>query len=201
MKLKSIKKLHYKPVKYDIETQNHNFIANGIVIHNSNARFVFDGEKMYCGSRTEWKRKVEGNLWWRCLEQYPQIEEFCRNFPHTAIYGEVFGFNKGFDYGVAKGKLGFRAFDILTTYTAERQAWDSHDEARAWAKEIPFVTEIYRGPFDYELLSSIAEGDMPEGEGKHIMEGIVVKPLEERWTYECGRLQLKLVSSRYLEKN
>lgn len=38
-------------------SRNSNFVANGIVVHNSNARYVFVDGVMYCGSRTEWKRE------------------------------------------------------------------------------------------------------------------------------------------------
>ena len=47
----------------------------------ANSRFVYapDEDRMYCGSRGEWKAKNEGNLWWRALEKHPWIEEFAVN--------------------------------------------------------------------------------------------------------------------------
>lgn len=43
--------------RFDIETETHNFFANKILVHNSNARYVFFDGKMHCGSRTEWKKE------------------------------------------------------------------------------------------------------------------------------------------------
>lgn len=44
--------------RYDLEVADtHNFIANGIVVHNCNGRWVFHNGEYYCGSRTEWKRE------------------------------------------------------------------------------------------------------------------------------------------------
>ena len=40
MRIKRIKKLSEKFTKYDIQTKNHNFFANGILVHNSLIKFV-----------------------------------------------------------------------------------------------------------------------------------------------------------------
>lgn len=43
--------------KYDITTETGNYFANGVLVHNSNSRFVFRDGQMHCGSRTEWKKE------------------------------------------------------------------------------------------------------------------------------------------------
>jgi len=44
VKIKKIKKLEDKFKLYDIETKNHNFYANDILVHNSNAGFSFNSQ-------------------------------------------------------------------------------------------------------------------------------------------------------------
>lgn len=53
----SISMRHESSGKYDLETETHNYLANGILVHNSNFRVMFDGEKLFVGSRTQWKKE------------------------------------------------------------------------------------------------------------------------------------------------
>ena len=46
----------------------------------------------------------------------------------------------------------------------------------------------------------IALGDSVIPGAKHMKEGVVVKPVKERRDPDLGRVQLKIVSPRYLEK-
>lgn len=54
-------------------------------------------------------------------------------------------------------------------------------------------------PFNLEKLKAMAEGDSLIIVANHIQEGIVVRPIADRFTYEIGRLQLKIISNAYLE--
>jgi hypothetical protein len=58
----------------------------------------------------------------------------------------------------------------------------------------------YSGPFVVEWIKNLAEGDSSWPGAEHKREGVVILPQEERTTSELGRVQLKLVSNRYLEK-
>lgn len=85
-----------------------------VKIHGTNARYVFDGETMHCGSRTTWKMKPGTHVknvtytdetgaeviktilapecaWWSALEQNPWIETWCLAHPNMSLYGEVYG--------------------------------------------------------------------------------------------------------------
>jgi hypothetical protein len=53
-----------KSLRYDMETETHNYFANGILVHNCNARFAFRDERLWCGSRTQIKKENETSLWW-----------------------------------------------------------------------------------------------------------------------------------------
>lgn len=58
--MKLIKKelLDEKYVKFDITVQkNSNFVAEGVVIHNSNARFVYQDGKLHVGTHHRWLKE------------------------------------------------------------------------------------------------------------------------------------------------
>lgn len=165
-------------------------------VHGCNGRWACVDGVMFCGSRTEWKRQEEGNLWWKALANHPEVTEFCKANPDITVYGEVYGQVGGFNYGVPKGKVGIIVFDLLRNGT-----WIDHDEAKEIGKKLPWVPELYCGPWNKELLFNMAEGQTTFKNASHIREGIVVKPLKERTNLEIGRTQLKIVSNKFLEKD
>ena len=56
MKIVSITSLENSFVRYDLEIEdNHNFVADGIVVHNSNVCIVYDGKNFHVKSRNHWK--------------------------------------------------------------------------------------------------------------------------------------------------
>lgn len=58
--MKLIKKelLDEKHIKFDITVQkNSNFVAEGVVIHNSNARFVYQNGKLHVGTHHRWLKE------------------------------------------------------------------------------------------------------------------------------------------------
>lgn len=192
-------------------------------IHGTNARYVFHNGEMFCGSRTTWKMKpgthvkdvtwIDENgievtktitapdcVWWTALEQNPWIEEWCRNHPSMAIYGEVYGPSiqgSGFHYGKVQGQYGFAAFDIL-----DHGRWVDNaellDNPVYCNGLLETVRVLYRGPLDVAALEKLAEEDSSYPKQK-VREGIVVK-LErgERFDSRHGRVALKYVSDRYL---
>ncbi len=194
-------------------------------IHGANARFVFTWEdkdcfdtypngkskgihvleegRMWAGSRTNWKAKDDKNLWWQALAQNPWIEKWCKRNPGLVVYGEVFGQVQNLKYGTKPGQVCFRAFDIL-----HHDHWMDYDEARnkarmlsGWNSDLLWVPEVYRGPFDEDILMQLALEDSSFGDAEHMREGLVIRPAKERHDPALGRVQLKMVSPRYLEKN
>ena len=62
------------------------------------------------------------------------------------------------------------------------------------------VPSLYVGFFD-ESVKQLADGpSMVEGT-EHIREGVVIRPLVERDARNLGRVQLKIVSNAFLEKD
>lgn len=181
-------------------------------IHGANGRWLFDGERFYAGSRTEWKKHpgdpslnnevlthVQNmNMWWKALYQNKGIQDFLRNYPGVAVYGEVYGQVQDLKYGHAPGKISIALFDILWD-----GKWVSPDIMERYSKayNMPTVPVLERAfPFDFDRLIEMAEGKTLVQWANHVREGIVVKPILEREHQKYGRVCLKIVGNGYLEK-
>lgn len=155
-----------------------------------------DGE-LHVGSRTEWKRQAEHIVFWKATRDNPWIVEWLMANPGMTLYGEVFGNMGRIKYVQPGHKLGekvyFRAFDIL-----EGNRWLDYADFERLIPAEGRVPLIYKGPYSAATLEGLVEGDSALG-GK-IREGIVIRPVIERTSPEIGRVQLKVVSNRYLEK-
>ena len=192
-------------------------------VHGTNARYVFHNGEMHCGSRTTWKMKPGTHVkdvtwtdengvevvktitapecvWWTTLEQNPWIEEWCKNHPNMAIYGEVYGPNvqgSNFHYGKTQGQYGFATFDVLDhgRWIDNSELFDNPVYCDGLLETVPV---LYRGPLNVDALEKLAEEDSCYKNQK-VREGVVVK-LErgERFDPRHGRVALKYVSDRYL---
>jgi hypothetical protein len=224
VKIKSIRKIGPSK-KYDLTVaKNHNFFANKVLTHNSNTRYVFDGETFHVGSHTTWKMKpgtlvktitmkdeVTGEdttkeifappcAYWSAVEQHPWIEAWCRNHPGMVLYGETAGPNVqgiNFAYGMKQGEYRFAVFDVLDhgKWVVNGEMFDNPAYSDGMGETVKI---LYRGPLDVGMLKKMAEEDSAYPDQK-VREGIVVKlEKEERNDVRHGRIALKYVSDRYL---
>lgn len=162
-------------------------------IHGANSRFAFVDDRMWYGSRTQWK-KTDVRSWWSlAIEECPWIEEWCRSNPGFILYGEVYGV-QDLRYGLPNDKVSFRAFDIMKPDFTFLDAQDFIKELDE-DKRCPGWIQA----FDFEELEEKSRMDSILCPGQ-IAEGIVIKPLMERTDPKLGRVALKLVSDRYLER-
>jgi RNA ligase (TIGR02306 family) len=165
-------------------------------IHGANARFCCVDGQMFAGSRTTWKKYDRNNLWWKCLEQYPEVVAFCQLNPDVTVYGEVYGAVQSLKYGTKAGELRLAVFDLL-----RGTQWIDPNAALTIAPELPWVPRLSKShSFSIESVLALAEGKSLIPGADHIREGIVVKPITERTDPEIGRVCLKVVSNAYLEK-
>jgi hypothetical protein len=195
-KIKSIKYVQKSSKKYDLETETHNFFANGVLVHNSNARFTCNNGIMYAGSRTRWKKENETNLWWKGLRQNEWIEQWCRENEGFCLYGEVFGQVQDLKYGAQNNQIFFRAFDIWDIKLAR---WLDATQIVNFRREY-WVPIVHHGRFNLEHIKGLAERDSVIPGAKHCAEGVVVRPMQERHDQRLGRVQVKFVSNRYFSK-
>lgn len=76
-----------------------------------------------------------------------------------------------------------------------------HYEVEDICKEfgIERVPVLYVGEFNKEVLEEYTNGfETISGTESHIREGIVIKPLKERYEHGLGRVLLKSISEHYL---
>lgn len=179
-------------------------------MHGTSARYVWsqdkDGEwKQFCGTRVNWvgepteeKDKKKSNPYWTAFSRNPAIGDWCRKNPNKILYGEVFGQVKKFKYGGERGQLFFAAFAIL-----EKNDWVDFGDCQELVEgyDIDWAPVLYQGKFDREICLKLAEGNSSWTGANHIREGVVVVPIHERTDPEIGRVVLKVVSNRYLEKD
>lgn len=161
-------------------------------IHGSNARFVFFDGHMYAGSRTQWKSATSTCVWRKALAQHPEIEEWCIANEGHVLYGEVAPTQKGFNYGVKNGEVGFFAFDVLKP-----------DGTWTWPGNLgfaPTVPVIVLGPY-MDLMLREADGKSLVPGANHIREGIVIRAVNQRYVRGLGKVQLKVVSNTFLSKD
>lgn len=192
--------------KYDLENfrRHHTAFTEGepVVIteklHGTNARYAWRDGRMWCGARTHWRKPTDDprcDWWWGALAQNPWIEEWCRENEDAVLFGEVFGAVQDLTYGAKEGEFRFRAFDVMRDGRFV-------DAERLDAMLLPEwrVPSLYAGP----LPGRAALEDMSREDSFFVVgqvsEGIVIKPARERFERSVGRVALKLVSDRYLER-
>lgn len=187
---------------YDVEAlKNHKSVLQDgepvIVtekIHGSNARFVFHNGHMYAGSRTQWKAEGSNCIWRKVLIAQPWIEEFCRAHEGWIVYGEVTPTQGGFSYGSTEPQL--FVFDILQS----DGTWIEKYEV-LFTPGIKTVPAFYRGPYNYELVKQYVDGQTNVPGATGVKEGIVIYAENQRYVRGLGRVQLKIVSNTFLEKD
>lgn len=164
-------------------------------IHGASGRWAFRDGQMYCGSRKNWKKEDERNIWWIALANHPNIRAFCEAHQDITVYGEVYGPVQNLKYGLREPRIA--VFDLL-----RGNQWINALETREMAPKLPWVPLLFEGAYDPDVVTGLAEDDSsvmtaPNG---HMREGVVVKPIVERTHPKLGRVQLKFVSNRYLGK-
>lgn len=198
--------LAYVP-KYDVENwrrYRHVFQEGELVyvtekLHGANARFAFRDGRLWAGSRAQWKRAPEegeapGDPWWQAIQQNPWIAPWCEEHQDLVLYAEVFGQVQDLRYGAGRNEVFCRAFDIL-----RGNRW--LDASEFWSSILPDharVPLVYSGPYSASKMEELAVADSTLA--KHLAEGIVITPAVERTDVDLGRVKLKLVSNRYLER-
>lgn len=165
-------------------------------IHGSNGRWLYFEDKFYAGSHYQWKLEGEG-IWWKVVEKFPWIKEWCQAHPGHTLYGEVVPTQKGFNYGCKDGEV--NAF-FYAVHTPEKK-WITPFVDHMGIPLEHIAPVLYIGEFSLPLIKKFADGPSTVPGAKHVREGIVVVPVEERDVFRLGRLILKLVSNSFLEKD
>ncbi|MCU0490717.1 MAG: RNA ligase (ATP) [Chloroflexaceae bacterium] len=174
-------------------------------IHGTNCRVgVVEGEWM-AGSkglrrvRPENDRFAHNTYWfpWSLEPVQAMLTALAARHRQVMLFGEVFGGSvQSLGYGVARGQMQFRAFDLLLD--GRYADWP---DFTAWCANygVAVVPELSSMPFSLEAVKRLSGGTTTlMGENAHIREGVVVRPLRERTDPRVGRVILKYVSDAYL---
>ncbi len=163
-------------------------------IHGSNGRWAYLGGRLLCGSRTRFR---QASVWNRMAIRYGL--EAILGLPENhglVLYGEVYGAGiQDLTYGLAEQEVRF--FDV---YDSKVGTWYEVDRFDAFLRQygLPGCPELFRGPYDAGKIAAMAEGPSTLDGANHVREGVVVKPLAERWDREVGRVFLKQPGEGYL---
>lgn len=170
------------------------------------------GGKGLCFKDSERNR---GNVYFRALEKsgaFTVLETLGQKYPKQPVFilGEVYG--KGVqDLAYGSNEVAFRVFDIAAGFRTFEAGADGrgHSTQRYFEFEtvehicktfnLEMVPVIYKGPFSKDVLMESTKGfETVSGNSVNIREGVVVKPLRERYHADLGRVVLKSVSEDYL---
>jgi RNA ligase (TIGR02306 family) len=114
------------------------------------------------------------------------------------VLGEVFGPVQDLKYGADTPQ--FRVFDIYVGAPGCGRYVNAEDlQSYCAALGVQMVPIIYAGPFSKQKMEEITTGkETISGQQLHMREGVVIKPMVERYDNELGRVTLKSVSEQYL---
>ena len=114
------------------------------------------------------------------------------------VLGEVYG--RGVqDLHYDEPNPAFRVFDAYVGKPGRGRYLSSNEIEESLGDLFPLVPVLYRGPFSTAVMLERTDGATALG-GKHVREGVVVKPAAERESAEFGRVILKSVSGDYLTR-
>lgn len=169
--------------------------------------------QVYASSKGFGKQRLamaDHNLYWRAIRAFDVpafaaavAEEF--GATRVGVFGEVFGRGvQDLPYGVDAGRRpGYAVFDVAVD-DGDEVRWLGLDEYAPLARShgVPLVPVLYRGPYDEQALTELAEGvESVSGTGANLREGLVVRTAVERYSpVTGGRAIGKLVSPAYLTR-
>ena len=114
------------------------------------------------------------------------------------LFGETIGM-QDLKYGLTNGHIGYRLFDVYVGKPRQGR-FLNYEECKAFAEEVGIdrVPSLFVGEYSYEKVMELTDGKTTYGKNKdQIREGVVIRPLNERFIDNLGRVMLKSVSQAY----
>ncbi|MEU5290134.1 RNA ligase (ATP) [Streptomyces umbrinus] len=147
------------------------------------------------------------NLYWRAVHGHGVAAAAARlaerlGARRVGVFGEVYGAGvQDLTYG-ADGRretLGYAVFDVSAEIDGEVRWLDATELLTG---ELPLVPRLYEGPYDIGRVLEFASGrETVSGQGLHLREGVVIRPVTERYSpVTGGRAVAKAVSPAYLTR-
>lgn len=165
-----------------------------------------DGAELWvAASRSHRRREDPTSTYWKTFDDRTRAllrEAVAGGARSALLYKEVYGSKiQHLHYGL-ENQVADAAFDLRID--GRFVDYDDFVE-RCQRHGVPLVPPMYRGPFDRARLHALINGEGVAtviGQGKNILEGVVLKPTRERYNPITGRTILKWISDAYaLDKN
>lgn len=166
-------------------------------------RLILKAKDMLGISHRAHTLQAAGDVWWQTAEQYGLKEKLAKK-PDYVLYGEIYGEAvQDLKYDSPVGRK-FRAFDV---YDLKAGKFLDYVDFLAFVREIGLddkndvVPFMFTGNWNDELgtlVKNIANVGKSLLNEDQITEGVVVKPLHERFDNRVGRVALKFVGENYL---
>lgn len=124
--------------------------------------------------------------------------ELYKNSDMLTLFGETYGM-QDLKYGLENGHIGYRLFDVYVGKPRQGR-FLNYEECKAFAVEIGIerVPSLFVGEYSYEKVMELTDGKTTLGKNKdQIREGVVIRPLNERYVDDLGRCFVKSVSQAY----
>lgn len=170
-------------------------------IHGQNLRIgKIEGEYVAGSHGTRRKRPevLSTNAFWYPLE-YDSVKNLLdglgESHKQVILFGESFGsVQKGYTYGIPN-KVAFRAFDLLVD-----GKYLSHSDFIYLCEYygVQTVPYYHNMKYDYNNIVQCAEAIPSSSLAEHGIEGIVIKPIQERYNHKVGRVIFKYITNSYL---
>ena len=166
-------------------------------LHGQNLRLTMHEGELFVGSRTNLKKRDEANVWWRAVLRCPEVTALAEACSEHVIYGEQVGTTGGYPYGPNQGVAHLAIFDILHKPARTYLNWPTVGST-CEALHVPTAPVLFQGPARDADIEALAEGQTMFGGGRHVREGVVIRPVVERWDDRIGRVILKLHGQGHL---
>ncbi|MFB6439309.1 RNA ligase (ATP) [Streptomyces sp. NPDC056411] len=150
------------------------------------------------------------NLYWRAVHGHGVARVAAEiaaelGASRVGVFGEVYGDgvqDLGYGADSRRGRPAYAVFDIAVEVDGQPRWLDPEELTAVLDGRLPLVPTLYRGPFDARRVMELAEGrETLSGRGVHLREGVVVRPLTDRYSPVLGgRAVAKVVSGGYLTR-
>jgi RNA ligase (TIGR02306 family) len=162
-------------------------------IHGSNLRVSQKDGRLYVGGRNYMFKESERNLYWSALKNNGiDVVLLEKLADEMVFYGEVYGSKvQNLHYGLTTQKVIFYDAFLQGRYLD----WNEFVELiETLGLSMPPL--IYKGFYQLDKIKRLAQGTTLLG-GEHIREGLVVKPVVERFDSKLGRVIMKFLNPEY----
>jgi len=175
---------------------------HGTCVRSALIQDEHEGELFFCGSknhprkRPDTEEEMKSHFYW-----YPYTLQGVKDlfaglkdkYKVIELFGETYGRVQSLKYGL--NCLAFRCFALKL----DGRYVDFDERTEICEKyDVPMVPVLYRGPYSFEKIKELSEGNTQVADIDQIREGTVVQPVKERSHPAIGRVILKYVSDTYL---